>query len=238
MQNVDYNEWAEYIVDLSTHSGRAVNSVLELGCGTGNVLFALENEQEWNKIVGLDRCYEMLIEANKKKQKFDSSAYFINADMKNFAFDYKFDLVLCLFDSINYLTDEKFLRKMLLNSYFSLKDNKLLIFDMITVKKMDDFFKEGLYAQDMEDISLIWESETIKFGKEYNIKASFFKKTEDDKFEKIVENHRKRIYGIDEMANILDEMDFNVLGSYDAYSFREADNNSERVFFLCSKGGI
>jgi len=238
MNDVDYNEWSDYIMDLIAHSGRSASSLLELGCGTGNLLFTLENENDWEKIIGIDSSYEMLSEAIKKRDEFNSCAEFIRADMKNFAFSCKFDLVLCIFDTVNYLLEEKALRRMLLNSYFALKNNKLLVFDMITIKKMNDFFNAGSFAQNMDDFSFIWECETVTFGKDYRIKASFFKKKENGYFEKIVEEHMKRIYSIDEMKKILSEMDFKLLGCFDAYSFRTADTNSERVFFLCSKGGI
>lgn len=237
MGDVDYTEWAEYIIDLVEHSGVRVSNVLELGCGTGNVIFELEKYSNFNRFLGIDISESMIQCASKKAKKFQSKCKFLVADMINFSLKKPFDLIYSVFDTINHIINEKDLRRMLLNVYFNLSDNKLFIFDIILTKKIESFFSNNSFAREMGDYAYIWECECLEFNRLFNIKTTFFKRKRGNLFEKFIENHYKRIYTVRDMKNILEEMDFKIHKIYDAYTFRPFHDNSERVFFVTSKGG-
>ncbi|MDD2715834.1 MAG: class I SAM-dependent methyltransferase [Candidatus Wallbacteria bacterium] len=238
MADVEYEEWIGYLQQLIELSETKVESVLELGCGTGNVLLELERQLDFKLMVGLDESFEMVNRARNKALQCDSRCRFLVSRMQSFCLNRRFDLILCLFDTLNYLIDEHSLRQTLVNTYRSLSDRKLLIFDTITMRKLQNLFPGGSLGKDNGDWAYIWESQCLQLNKIYNIKSTFFQRSEGKTFFKHVENHAKRIYTIDELKTVLTEMNFEILGIYDAYKFKIPDERSERVFFLCRKGGF
>lgn len=69
--------------------------VLELGCGTGSVLLRFERMD----CTGIDCCPEMLSVARRKVP----SARLIEGDIRKFSLNERFDVVLCVFDTLNHL---------------------------------------------------------------------------------------------------------------------------------------
>jgi len=75
--------------------------ILEMACGTGSLLARLDLPGK--KLVGLDLSPEMLAEAKKKCGR----SRLVNGSITALPFHQPFDLVLCLYDSMNYLLEEK-----------------------------------------------------------------------------------------------------------------------------------
>jgi SAM-dependent methyltransferase len=77
------------------------NLVLEVGCGTGNVLRALEAACPDSTIVGLELWFEGLMHAQSR-----SRAFLIQADIRNSPFAKQFDLV-GMFDVIEHIDGDR-----------------------------------------------------------------------------------------------------------------------------------
>lgn len=101
-------------------------SVLDLGTGTGAILKGLEEVVA--ERVGLDNSVSMLEVARREVPE----AEFIEADMSDFQLDRKFDVILCLFDSINHLQDLELWRNLFRRTEQHLEDNGVFIFDIAT----------------------------------------------------------------------------------------------------------
>lgn len=72
-------------------------TLLELACGTGTVLKALRARYE---LAGLDNSKQMLAVARAKLGK---KILLKKASMEDFDFKRRFDVIICVFDSINHL---------------------------------------------------------------------------------------------------------------------------------------
>jgi len=70
--------------------------VLELGCGTGSML---EHLQDSYQVSGLDTSSRMLSIARKKV----SRAGLFRQNMVDFKINERFDVIFCVFDSINHV---------------------------------------------------------------------------------------------------------------------------------------
>lgn len=73
------------------------SSLLELGCGTGAVLAGLAGGL---RVTGVDRSPEMLAAA---AARHIPGARLVRADMTDFALGTRFDVVICVFDTLNHL---------------------------------------------------------------------------------------------------------------------------------------
>ena len=74
----------------------AAESLLELGCGTGAVLAGLAPGL---RTTGVDRSPEMLATAARKV----ATASLVEADITTFSLGTRFDVVICVFDTLNHL---------------------------------------------------------------------------------------------------------------------------------------
>lgn len=104
-------------------------AVLEVGCGTGSILVRLTTTAT---LTGLDRSPEMLAIAARKVP----TASFIEADMASFSAGRRFDVVLCIFDSINHLLTIDEWRSFLGCVHDHLADDGLFVFDVNTVGEL------------------------------------------------------------------------------------------------------
>jgi SAM-dependent methyltransferase len=92
----DRADAADYARSLLERHHPEARSVLELACGTGSILAGLRDRYE---VVGVDLSEEMLAVAKRKLPDVE----LVRADMTRVRLRRRFDVVLCLYDSINHL---------------------------------------------------------------------------------------------------------------------------------------
>ena len=92
----DYSHLVNPLAELLKKYSPRPQKVLELGCGTGNILTLFPKAK---KVYGLDISKEMLAIAKNKIPH----AIFVEGNMTNFHIAETFDLILCMFDAINHL---------------------------------------------------------------------------------------------------------------------------------------
>src|SRR5665213_2900131 len=80
------------------HYHPVATSLLELGCGTGSILARLDTGAQ---LTGLDRSPAMLAVAAGKVP----GAQLVEGDMAAFDLGRRFDVVVCVFDSVNHVLD-------------------------------------------------------------------------------------------------------------------------------------
>ena len=131
LKHVNYFMWADYIYNLAVMHNVHMKKMLDLACGTGKLI----NEMTVHNVscVGLDMSESMLELAKNRLE--NQSVELIQADMTSFDIDDQFDVITCLFDSINYLESEE--RLLLFFNHVSnyLKNDSLLIFDAVSEKQ-------------------------------------------------------------------------------------------------------
>ena len=109
-------------------------SVLELGCGTGAVLKHLHPPY---RIAGLDLSEGMLEVARRNVP----DATFYQGDMSTFSLPMSFDVILCVFDSINHLTSFAQWQSLFQHVDHHLNAQGLFIFDINTLDKLERLSK-------------------------------------------------------------------------------------------------
>lgn len=96
--------------------------VLSCGCGPGREVKFLVQKLKC-KVTAIDHSEKMISESKKIEPK----AQYIKGSIVNFLFKEKFDYILCLYNTINYLPNFLFRRKFIENSYKNLKKKGKLI---------------------------------------------------------------------------------------------------------------
>jgi SAM-dependent methyltransferase len=121
----EYQKEVNYIIELiNVHSKIKVETILDLGCGTGNhdELFA----NNGFKVTGID-ISETMIAIAKKKEKANLNFLVNNAN--SFDLNVKYDIILSLFDAMCYQTSNTDLKNTFTNISSHLNKDGLLIFD-------------------------------------------------------------------------------------------------------------
>ena len=122
-------ENAERILGYRERHLPQADSLLELGCGSGSILAGL---RDLNSLVGLDRSPQMLAVARRKVPE----ARFILADMTEFELGERFDIVICVFDTLNHLLRFDAWCRLFERARAHLRDGGLFAFDVNTVGQL------------------------------------------------------------------------------------------------------
>jgi SAM-dependent methyltransferase len=113
---------------ISTHRPGA-RSVLELGCGTGALLEGLAADLS---VTGIDRSPEMLSIAARTVP----GARLVQGDITAFTLANRFDVVMCMFDTLNHVTTFDGWLRLFQCAHEHLSDGGLFIFDVNTTGRL------------------------------------------------------------------------------------------------------
>ena len=125
----DRTEMASYIRRLVRRHKPKAKTLLELACGTGAILHVLGKSYD---VVGLDLSPQMLSLARKKLPH----VRFYRKDMVSFDLGKKFDVIICVFDSINHVLKFADWTKIFRNAARHLEKDGLFLFDVNTEAKL------------------------------------------------------------------------------------------------------
>ncbi|NOQ56077.1 MAG: methyltransferase domain-containing protein [Nanohaloarchaea archaeon] len=104
MSGEGQNIFVPFILDSIAEYKPGFGSILEIGSGTGNNLIKLSKMFE---TYGLELSPEMLAIAKKK----DKKSVYLQGGMSEFDIRRKFDVIICMFDSINHLPSLNYWKK-------------------------------------------------------------------------------------------------------------------------------
>lgn len=230
MDNVPYEEWADYLKKVLSDYNIRDGLVLDLGCGTGNITELLA--QAGFDMIGVDNSEEMLAEAKQKQYESGSSILYLLQDMKDFELYGTVRAVVSICDSINYITDIDELTEVfrLVNNY--LDPGGIFIFDMNTIYKYKELLGSETIAENRENASFIWENyfDEDSMVNEYGL--TIFVQEKEDIYRKYEEYHYQRAYSIDEIKAALVNAGLEFVAVYDAFTENTVSSDSERVCFV------
>jgi SAM-dependent methyltransferase len=126
----DRMEMASYIHRLIRRHKTKARTLLELACGTGAILKVLAKSYD---VAGLDVSPQMLALARKKLPH----VRFYRKDMVRFELAAKFDVIICVFDSINHVLKFADWQRIFRNVARHLDKDGLFLFDINTEAKLE-----------------------------------------------------------------------------------------------------
>ena len=235
MDNVNYDEWTDYIIEALVQDGIKDGLVLELGCGTGTVTEMLAGAGY--DMIGIDNSEEMLAEAMEKRAESGHDILYLLQDMQDFELYGTVRAVVSVCDSMNYVTEPEDLEYVfaLVNNY--LDPGGLFIFDMNTVYKYQEMIGDSTIAENREEGSFIWENTYDEESGINEYALTLFLPDTDGRYEKVEEVHYQRAYPLEQIKTLLQSSGLKLLAVYDAYTRDAPRADSGRLTFIAKEYG-
>ncbi len=260
MDNVPYEEWAEFLIGVLREYGvgresaaeeggeslrdeeRAKNlavernTVLDLGCGTGTLTELLY--RAGFDMIGIDNSEEMLELAMRKRERGGSDILYLLQDMREFELYGTVGAVCSVCDSLNYMLEDADMVKVfsLVNNY--LYPGGIFVFDFNTVYKYEQVIGDATIAENRDDCSFIWENyyDAGSQVNEYDLTV-FVREPEGDRFRRFTETHYQRGYTLGQMKGFLEEAGLLFVRALDADTHGEVRAESERIYVIAKECG-
>lgn len=164
-------------------------SVLELGCGTGAVLAGLGSG--W-LLTGVDRSPEMLAIARRRCP----AARLLEGDIRSFALSESFDVVLCVYDTLNHVPTFEGWLQVFDRVREHLREGGLFVFDLNTIGRLRRLAASPPWVQNFDGNTLIMDVELSAEGlSEWDIRV--FERRDQDNFVLFHERITERGFPLD-----------------------------------------
>ena len=219
----DRSKVAQKITGFIQEFNPSAKSILELASGTGTNLVPFADSYE---VSGLDLSEGMLRVAGEKLPGVN----FYNQSMIDFTIGKKFDVVMCLFDSINHILDISQWKKMFENVKQHLADGGTFIFDVNTPEKLQRVVNEESGQRDFDGNTMVMTVTDEGNGvTNWNIKVFERKNGKEILHE---DNIKEVAFPTEEISKVARE----VFGTVEVRLDPVAKSGVvERVYFICKK---
>ncbi len=231
MQDTPYDEWTAYIERIWQHFGLKPKLVCDLACGTGSMTVRLA--EKGYDMIGIDLSNSMLSKAREKSPK---SILYLNQDMREFELYGTVDSIICLCDSINYITEDEDLLTVfkLVNNYLDPKG--LFIFDINTIHKFKNILADNCFCETTETSAYTWENYYDDEEKINEFYTNFFvEDKESGLYHRFEEYHYERGYTIDEISSLIEKAGMKLLGVFDELTLTPPTKDSKRIYFVAQE---
>ncbi len=234
MHNVPYDFWVRYLLKLVDRYRLRVQSILDLACGTGNV--AIRLARLGYEVWGIDISAPMVAEAKRKAQAEGVGIHYEVQDAAQLQLGRRFDLVISLFDSLNYILSPEHLQEAFRRVYAHLEPGGAFIFDVNTEYAL----REGLFDQDnltsRRRLLYRWKSRYDEETRLCTVDMEFWLRDEKgDLVHHFTEVHRQRAYSLDELKLMLMRAGFDHSRAFHAYTLRSPNATTDRAFFVATR---
>lgn len=237
MDNVPYEEWADYLGEIFCEYKITDGLILDLGCGTGSMTECFA--RRGYDMIGVDNAEEMLEIAMQKRDESGHDILYLLQDMQEFELYGTVRGVISVCDSVNYITEDEELLEVfrLVNNY--LDPGGIFIFDFNTEYKYRNVLGNRTIAEDREDCSFIWdnyyyEDERIN---EYELTLFIREQEEKDLYRKYQETHYQKAYTLENIRAMVEQSGLEFVAAYDAYTKKPVRRESERICVVARERG-
>lgn len=230
MSHVDYDDWAHYAHRLIRRHHPEAEAVLELGCGTGSLALRLQPQGPY-RYTATDGSPDMLRVARAKARSAGRPIRFREARFTDFEAEVPVDVVLLLYDGLNYLLEEEQVQALFERARSALRPGGLFLFDQSTPAN------SASNAEDFEG-----EGQTGYFAYErrsrYDARTRLHTTTLllDTGSQRLREEHVQRAYTRSEIRRLVQRVSgLEEVAAYDGFTLAPAAEEAHRIHWVLQR---
>lgn len=224
MDDIDYDDWADFILTEITLRGWQGGLILDLACGTGNSAAPLL--ERGFDVIGVDAAPEMLARARAKHPEQE----WLEGSFTDFTVPERFTLVQSVFDAVNNLLDPAEFTLMAQRVLEHLESGGFFVFDANTHVGLRDLWEGGRVEGWAGGAYYRWHHSYDESSGIATVEASFLQDGE-----MLTEVHRERKYDPAELQQLLTEAGFSRVEVIDYPEGEAAPADSPRVWVVARK---
>ncbi|MBE6112600.1 MAG: methyltransferase domain-containing protein [Peptococcaceae bacterium] len=236
MDDVNYQEWADYIDTMLQKNGCPGKRLLDLGCGTGNISIPLA--QKGYQVTGVDLSAEMLDIARSKSEAAGLVIDWQQQDLTELQLlddagaEPVFDAIIATFDVFNHLTSPEDLQMLFHSLNPFLVDEGILLFDVQTPYKLQEYLGNHIFTLHRDDIEYIWENHFDEESQICTMDITFFVRQENGLYQRETMCQEERVYDLELLQMWLKYSDFELIGVYGELSDEKLQPEAHRAVFV------
>lgn len=234
MDDAPYDQWVEFTREIFSQSGKNIQTIADLGCGTGQITTRLAHQGY--QAAGIDNSVDMLSVARQRADQENVSIQWIHQDLQQLEGLKNLDAAVSYCDVMNYITDENALRSVFNRVVSLLKTGGLFIFDVHSVNQVEQFYVNQTFADVQDDVSYIWFCSAGEESGEMHHDLTFFV-SDGKKYDRFEEYHHQKTYFIDFYKKLLTEAGFEIYGLYADFAINTDfdEGKAQRIFIIAEK---
>lgn len=235
MKDAPYDKWVKLTKKII--EGRDISSIVDLGCGTGEITIRLA--EQGRQLYGVDLSAEMLAIAEQKKVPNGADITWIKQDIRSLQGFSDIDLCISYCDVMNYIVSKSDVEKVFNNVYESLSEDGLFIFDVHSMNHAKQNMTNETFTYTDDDLAYIWYcSPGESVGELYHDMTFFYKEnSESSHFHRIEESHHQRTYPVEMYVELLKSVQFRDICVFGDFLMKNefCEKNSERIFIIARR---
>lgn len=232
MDNVPYEEWSRYLMELLKEYHIEEGVVCELGCGTGKMTRLLADAGY--DMIGVDMSEDMLAIASMENPQ---QILYLCQDMRELELYGTVAAVVSVCDSMNYLLEEEDLLEVFQRVNEYLEPGGVFLFDLNTIYKYETLLGETTICENRPEGSFIWENYYDEEEQINEYDLTLFIQEKENLYRKFEETHYQRGYSLEKIRTLLEEAGMEFVTAYDACTKNPPREDSERIYIVAREKG-
>lgn len=225
MDEVGYEKWVEYIMDIIDLFNIKLTPLLDLTCGTGNSILPFVKRKK-KPLLGVDNSIEMLRVAKGKAP----SLPLVQANAMRLPFSNHFNLALSMFDSLNYILELDDLIEAFSSVKEALKDGGHFLFDLNTPYGLKCVSGRDV-REENKNLMSVWRNAYSKDTKILTLHLTLFVK-KNKNWHRIDEIHKEKGYSEEEIKYGLKTLNFEVIDAFRCFEHSRPDRYTKRILYI------
>lgn len=204
---LDYKADCDYLESLfDRFLHRRPNSILDVGCGTGN--HAVELGRRGYEVVGLDISKSQLEVAREKVRGTRLPVKFVQGDMARFDLRRRFDATVCMFGGFGHLRSAREVRSHFASVRDHLAADGTYMFEFWHEPAAFDFHQSYVHRPGQPELIRLDESRTDRRRHQLAMTFRFFVLSGGQVVDRFTEVHIARLYTVPEMRRLVGDTGF------------------------------
>jgi len=222
---------------MNKYSKIPVSSVLDIGCGSGSILFLLA--KAGYDTIGVDIDEDMLNRFREKIEACDAPLAFqpllLRQDMRNLDLYGDVNAAVSTFDCFNHLLKISDVKTVFSRIHNFLTPGGVFIFDINTPYRFENIYSDNVYIYDTDDVFLSWENFYDEGTKICDFYLTFFEKNSSGKYTKSYESIREKCYLPQKIEKALTDIGFEICNVVSDFDLSPASEECEKLYFIARK---